>query len=307
MKTIVTHPVNFHPDDVFGTAALLLLLKKIAPKEKVKVLRSTDPKVWAKGDFVLDIGRQYVPSKNLFDHHQEGAAGARPNGGIPYASVGLIWKKYGKKIAGSVSLAAYVDEKLISVIDADDNGVLLYTPIREDVEPIPLEKYVYMQVQAARRKFEINNDPKEFDKKFMELLPWAESVLIHFIENGKYKEKIKKIGEKVYSKAKDKRVMVLDEYIGFDFSEFPEPLVMIYPDIRSPGNWAAKAIQTGTPDKSDLRFKFPKSWRGKNTPAELVKASGVADAFFCHNAGFLAVARSKKGILEMVEKGLSML
>lgn len=307
MKTIVTHPVNFHPDDIFGVATLLILLKKTAPKEKIKILRSTDPKVWAKGDFVLDIGRQYVPAKNLFDHHQEGGAGERPNGGIPYASVGLIWKKFGKKIAGSQSLADYVDEKLISVIDADDNGILLYTAIREDIVPIPLERYVYMQVQVARRKFEISHNEKEFDKKFMELLPWAESVITHFIENGKYKEKVKKIADKIYKKAKDKRVMVMDEYIGFDFSEFPEPLVVVYPDIRSPGNWGAKGVQTGTLDKSDLRFKFPKPWRGKNTPAELAKASGVADAYFCHNAGFLAVAKSKKGILEMVEKAISVL
>ena len=307
MKTIVTHPVNFHPDDVFGTAALLLLLKKTAPKEKIKVLRSTDPKIWAKGDFVLDIGRQYAPAKDLFDHHQEGGAGARSNGGIPYASFGLIWKKYGKKIAGSASLAEYVDEKLVSVIDADDNGVSLYSPTREDVQPILLESYVYMKVHEARAIVAKTKNKKDFDRVFMKLLPWAEDIILGFIQKGIRREAAKKLALKVYSKAKDKKIIIMDEYIGFDFSEFPEPLVTVYPDLRTPGNWAAKSVQSGTVDKSDLRFRFPESWRGKNTPEELARACGVADATFCHNSGFLAVAGSKEGVLEMVRKGISML
>ena len=86
-KTIVTHSGRFHADDLFATAIMLEYLDGEA-----EVIRSVDPKVIEKADYVLDIGRVYDPSKNRFDHHQ-GTAGARSNG-ISYASAGLVWKHF---------------------------------------------------------------------------------------------------------------------------------------------------------------------------------------------------------------------
>ena len=51
-------------------------------------------------DYVLDVGGEYNPKENKFDHHQEGWNEKRGNG-IPYATTGLIWKEYGKKITDS--------------------------------------------------------------------------------------------------------------------------------------------------------------------------------------------------------------
>jgi uncharacterized UPF0160 family protein len=49
---------------------------------------------------------------------------------------------------------------------------------------------------------------------------------------------------------------------------------------------------------------FPDSWAGKRD-AELVKATGVADAIFCHNNRFMMVAGSKEGALALAELALS--
>ena len=63
--TIVTHSGRFHADDLFATAMLLEYFVG-----KAKVVRSVDPQVIEKGDYVLDVGRVYNTAKNRFDHHQ---------------------------------------------------------------------------------------------------------------------------------------------------------------------------------------------------------------------------------------------
>ncbi|MES3005340.1 MAG: MYG1 family protein [Patescibacteria group bacterium] len=305
MKTIVTHGANFHSDDLFATAALMLLLKKIAPKEVVKLVRSQtfDEKTWKNADFVYDIGRVYDPAKNRFDHHQEGGAGVRENG-IPYAAFGLVWKKFGKKIAGSQEVADYVDRKLVQPIDAGDNGVELYTPKFESVGPFVIQDYAYMKSNQAKDEFEKNGKLSVFDAPFKKLLPLVQDIILSMIARGSYKETMRKKAKKLIEKTTDKRIVIMDSYIGFDFSEFPEPLVTVYRDLRTKGNWAAKTIKkTDRNDFFEARMYFPKEWAGKGGE-ELAKITGVTDAYFCHNARFLVVAKSKEGILALVKKAL---
>ena len=106
-----------------------------------------------------------------------------------------------------------------------------------------------------------------------------------------------------YAKAVDKRVIVSNKYIPTRFDEFKapeyvEPLVFVYPDLR--GGWSAKAVPLGG-QTYDVRLSFPEPWRGLRDDA-MAKASGVPDAIFCHNSGFLAVAKSREGVLELVRK-----
>lgn len=309
MKKIVTHGVNFHNDDLFAVATLLLLFKKISPEEKINVVRTKDfnPEGWKDADFVLDIGRIYAPAKNRFDHHQEGGAGARDNG-IPYATFGLVWKKFGKKIAGSQEVADYVDRKLVQPIDAEDNGVELYGELKfKKVGPFVIQDYVYMMCDKANDEHKKTGDVKVFDKMFKKLLPFAEELIEGIIEKGKYKVVMRKKAEALVKKAKDKRIIIMEDFIGFDFSDFPEPLVVVYPDRRVKGNWGAKTVKKDDRrDKFDARMYFPKEWAGKSEE-ELARVSGVPDAYFCHNGRFLVVAKSKEGILELVKKAISVL
>ncbi len=313
MKTIVTHGANFHPDDLFATATIMLMLKKTASSEKVKLIRTQvfNESAWKDADFVLDIGRIYAPAKNRFDHHQTGGAGARQNAdglpGIPYATFGLVWKKYGKKLSGSQSVADYVDRKLCTPIDAGDNGVSLYIQKFEKVSPLTIEDYIYMKCDEGKDVYQKTGKIGAFDPVFKKLLPLATDLVEGIIQKGKYKEVALKKATALVKKAKDKRVIVLDKYFGFDFSEFPEPLIVVYPDARTKGNWAAKTVRkSDAPGQFESRIYFPKAWAGK-MGADLAKISGVSDAYFCHNSCFLAVATSKVGILQMVEKALAVL
>lgn len=66
-----------------------------------------------------------------FDHHQKNRNGQRANG-IFYSSIGLLWKKYGKKylkyleIKNINKVYEYMDNELIQYIDATDNMQMEY-------------------------------------------------------------------------------------------------------------------------------------------------------------------------------------
>jgi uncharacterized UPF0160 family protein len=291
IKTIVTHGANFHADDLFGVAATLMYLKKKKPTEKWKVIRSLDPKVWKKADILLDIGFVHDEKKNRFDHHQVGGAGKRESG-APYAAFGLIWKKFGKAIAGSAVLADDVDQELIAGLDSYDNGVDTYTNINEDVSPYLLVHYFKAEAGAE------GNKPKEqqdFDKVFMRLIPLAQRVIELAIIKAKRHIEAKKIISKAYEKAKDKRVVISEKYAPRDFNDYPEVLFYIYKNLR--GNWAVEAVPVGRGSFAN-KVSLPKAWRGRRD-GELAKICGVADAVFCHSSGFLGGANSKEGAIKM--------
>ena len=298
--TVVTHAGKFHADDVFGVAALSLLFEK--RKEEMKLIRTLDP-VWIKkADIVLDVGRIYNAKRDRFDHHQAETAGKRPKG-ILYASFGLIWKKYGKEISGSKKIADIVDQKLVSPLDAADVAISTYKNIIEGIKPVTIEGFIDAEATSilsthTKSKKELLH--KALDIKFSELVLIAKEIIKVFIIKAQNKQLAENKAKKVYNQAKDKRLIIMNEYIGFDFSEFKKPLIVIYPDTRD--LWSAQMVKI----KGELyknRIYFPKSWRGK-IDEKLAKASGVKDARFCHNSGFLAVAHSKEGAIALAKKAI---
>ncbi len=291
-KTIVTHGAQYHPDDLFGVATLLLVYKK----QTCKVIRTLDKEVIKKGDVVLDTGGEYDPKKYRFDHHQVGGAGKRLNG-IGYAAFGLIWKTFGSKLSGSREVADYVDEKLVAPLDATDNGIDLYEPRFEHVSPFLLEDYISLECIEEKNK---KDKDRDFDSSFKRLIPFAQRVILLTIAKGKARLKSKKLAEKAYKASKDKRIIVSEKYIPFDFKEYPDVLFCVYKDLR--GSWCVKTINVSSHSFASRKL-LPKEWWGKRD-TELVQTTGVNDAIFCHNTGFLAVAGSKQSALYMAEMAL---
>jgi uncharacterized UPF0160 family protein len=291
-KTIVTHGANYHPDDLFAVATLLLVYKNI----KCKVIRTLDPEIVKKGDIVLDTGGIYDAKKFRFDHHQQGGAGKRFNG-IGYASFGLIWKHFGMKLCGNREVFEYVDNNLVSPLDATDSGIDLYESKFEDTQPFLLEDYIDLECIEQKNKTEKQRD---FDGSFKKLIPFAQRVILLTIAKAKSRLKSKKIIEKAYVQSKDKRLVVHEKFVPFDFYEYPEILFRVYKDIR--GMWCLKTINISSHSFASRKL-LPKEWWGKRD-GDLVHATGVADAIFCHNTGFLAVSKTKQGALDLANMAL---
>ena len=288
-KILVTHNSTFHTDDLFATATLSILCKG-----KIKVIRTRDVEMFKKGDFVYDVGGEYDPLRNLFDHHQEGGAGKRANG-IPYAAFGLVWKKYGAQIAGSQEIADKIDEDLVQSIDADDNGIDLYSVKNEaNIKPIVIQS-IFASFRPSW------TEEQDYDSRFFEVLPFVEAFLKRTIIRARDSIKAKAIVEKAYSDAPDKRLIVLDGLYSWQktLQQYREPLYVIFPKS---GTWSLFCVRTDE-NTFENRKNLPKEWAGKRDQ-EMAKISGVSDAVFCHNGLFLAVAKSKEGVLALAKIAL---
>ncbi len=293
---IVTHSGGFHADDVFGVATLTLLLDK----ENIEVLRSRDPQVIATGDYVLDVGEVYDPETNRFDHHQKGGAGERPNG-IPYASFGLIWKKFGEKVCGSASIALSLENEIIKSIDGFDNGITFY----ESNHPSKVQPIIIQTVIASfgpTRGEELSND-----EGFSRAVDFAVEFLTRKILFAYEGETSAGIVRKAYEDAPDKRLVLVEAepsisrgLIADVLDDYPEPLYFV--KRHDDGNWQALSVPYPE-DFFHQRKSFPQEWAGLSGEA-LVASTGVADAIFCHNKRFMVVATSKESAIKLAELAL---
>lgn len=295
-KICVTHDGTFHTDDLFATAVLDVL-----NNGNIKVIRTRDPKIILKGDYVYDVGGEYNPENDKFDHHQKGGAGSRENG-IAYSSLGLIWQKYGEKICGSKEVFLELDRKIVQPIDAIDNGIDLARPIFDGVSFYGAEQVFLSYIPTWKEgRADIDNIFREQVKEVSKLIKREIKVALVNLE-------AKRIILDAYNEASDKRVIYLnDSFPRYLYqktlSSLVEPLYVIMPSGDGK-TWKAEAI-TKSPDTMESRKQFPESWRGFTDGDEKFKeVSGVSDAIFCHRGGFLMGAVSKDGIVELVKKAL---
>lgn len=285
---LATHNKNFHPDDVFSVASLFILFN-----ESLEVIRTRNPLIIKNAHYVVDVGDEHNEDKNRFDHHQMGGAGERENG-IPYASFGLVWKKFGRQISGSDEAALIIEKKIVQPIDAEDNGVAITKPIFEGVYP-----YSYRNVISS-----LNPTWKEIDLNqdllFMTAVRSAKEILLREIEVVKHFLLGRDFVEQSYKSAEDKRLIVLDdEYSWSDvLNKYKEPLFVISPNFKE-GTWT---IMTVRDDISSFKNRkdMPKKWGGKKD-LELAEETGVSDAIFCHNNLFIATAKSKEGAISLAK------
>ncbi len=278
---LVTHDGTFHTDDVFACATLSLMFHD----REIEIIRSRDEREITRGDIVFDVGGVYDPSNGRFDHHQKGGAGTRDSG-IPYASFGLVWKEYGHVIAGSVENAQFVDERLVQGIDGADTGT---------VDRVA-DNGVYMfsiidTITAFRPTWE--ESTTSFDA-FLQAVALARTIIERLVRHAISFNTAEALLERAYAESPDKQIILIGkEYPGWYevMARHPEALFVVYE--REDGKWSAKAVRIN-PAEFASRKQFPQSWAGLRD-RDLVNATGVPDAVFCHTGGFIAVARTREG------------
>lgn len=292
--SIVVHSGKFHADDVFSVATLSLYLN-LSP-EDFDIKRTRDIKIIESADYVFDVG--FInDGKTRFDHHQEGGAGVRSDG-IPYASFGSIWEKFGERICGSREVADKIDKKIVEPLDAVDVGIDIMTCLCEGVSPFTMSDFIYHLNPTWK---EGSDSIKE---SFLGAVKFAKSILEREIKRTKDNLEEFKIAEKIikqkYEETEDKRIIVLEEDIPWKeiINKFKEPLFVVTKN-ETDKTWRVYGVRD---DMSSFKNRkdFPESWAGKEKE-ELAIVSGVKDAIFCHTARFVCSAKTFEGAMEMAK------
>jgi len=294
-KTLVTHNGTFHADDIFAVATLMLL-----HDDQISIVRTRDESVVDKADMVVDVGMEYDPSRQRFDHHQEGGAGARVNG-IPYSSFGLVWKEYGEEICGDRAVAADIEERLVASIDALDNGVDTTSRVK-DGYPF---RYSISDVMWLYRPTWEEASEETLYAGFLKAVSLAKFIISREIDKLKSDFKAQEYIRSVYEMSQDKRILILDSCAPWEkvVSAFPETLFVVHPSLASDVNWSAEVVRDDSTTFSSNRISFPESWAGKRED-ELRAITGIDGAIFAHRARFKVVADSKQAVLALVNIAL---
>jgi uncharacterized UPF0160 family protein len=294
-RKIVTHNGSFHADDIFSCATLSLMLEKEG--KTFEIFRTRDKGIIEAGDYVFDVGGFYDADNNRFDHHQKGGAGKRINNGIEYAAFGLVWKKFGIEICGTQAIVDYIDQRLVSPVDAGDNGFDLVEN-KYDVSPY----YIQHFFNAMRPTWLEKSEGIKItdDAMFLKCVEIAKIILSREITQAKDALLAEEKVIELYNNATDKRIVILDKDYSYEhiLNNFPEPLYVIYKRV-SDDLWGVRAVRKDTKTFKN-RKDFPTSWAGLKDE-ELEQESGVKGAVFCHKGLFLVVAKTKEAAIKLAQ------
>ncbi|EEH36012.2 hypothetical protein PAAG_00335 [Paracoccidioides lutzii Pb01] len=134
---IGTHNGHFHADE----ALAVYLLRLLPTYTSSPLIRTRDPSLLATCHTIVDVGGEYDPARNRYDHHQRTFTTTFPSHSTRLSSAGLVYLHFGKAIiAQHTSLpidhpdVSTLYEKLyadfIEALDAHDNGISVYDPSR---------------------------------------------------------------------------------------------------------------------------------------------------------------------------------
>ena len=298
--TLTTHNGGLHADDVFACATLALVLEQEG--RPYVVSRSRDPELMAQSDIVFDVGGVYDPARERFDHHQEGGAGKRDDD-IPYAAFGLVWKKYGEQLCGSEGVARRIEKHIVEPIDAFDNGIDLFTPIKKDIWPFTMHTIVGT-FNAVWDEDETVNDTN-----FLLVVDIAKQILKRTIIAARSNIEVEEAVRIAYESATRKDFLVFDKPYGriplqMALQNYHDVKIAVYPHITS-SKWHATTLVDDI-NSFEARIQFPESWGGLRDHA-LQQVTGAPTAVFCHTARFLVVTETKDDILFLTETALQSL
>ena len=132
---IATHNGHFHADEALAVY-LLRLLPTYSPS---RLLRTRDPALLSTAHTVVDVGGEYLPQNNRYDHHQRTFDTTFPARPTKLSSAGLVYLHFGKAIIAQrtglnedstevETLWHKIYEEFIEALDAHDNGISAYDP-----------------------------------------------------------------------------------------------------------------------------------------------------------------------------------
>lgn len=312
-----THDGIFHADEVFATAMLSQMCRTY------EVVRGGDEQVPSDPDWIVyDIGGGEL------DHHtpeNKERNGFHPETQIPYASCGLVWRKYYEQILTDLDcpqryqdlVYQRLETSLVLGIDAEDNGV---DPLRSALQTLPAvsaqqqeevlrQSYIGFTVSKVIRDFNPPwNSSRDNQEAFEDAVSFAQDILLNRIDSI-----ISGLDARDYIQQRisysSGHVMILDQFAPWESTVYAshDPKAadiwyVIYPALR--GGWNVQAALLDSHDRTHYRHPLPSAWYGLRGQ-ELAAVCGVEGALFCHVSGFLCGAKTEADALQMASLACS--
>ncbi len=296
MLRAVTHNGTFHADDVFAYAIL-----KAAAAGQVELVRTRDAALMAAADVVFDVGGAYDREARRYDHHMRDKP-LRANG-EPFSSAGLVWRDFGAAAVGNLlsvvspdsldRIVAMVDATLVRDVDLMDNGAMTPTP-----------GHFSTVIEAFNPTF--TEDGREENGAFLQAVDVASAVLARVCAQANAAVLAERTVAEAANAANDPRIVVLDIRVPWEDAVFDLELGLVLYVIRPAGSaWTCSAVPPAR-GSFDQRLPLPDAWGGLRDE-ELVAATGVPDATFCHPARFVCGAKSRDGAVALARIAVSSL
>lgn len=100
-----------------------------------------------------------------------------------------------------------------------------------------------------------------------------------------------------------KTLLILDKPYQYEQVVCSNPyiLLVVHPK-RQDGTWAVETVRDNI-RSYQARMDLPAEWAGKRD-SELAEITGVTDAVFCHRGRFIAVAKTREGVIKLAHIAL---
>jgi uncharacterized UPF0160 family protein len=294
IKHLITHSGGFHADELLSSVVLTRLFPKAS------LVRTRDLS-WVKPGpekIIYDVGGCYNSSKSVFDHHQRPCP-LRADG-QPFSSFGLIWKHFGKEYMIDMGVLGpdiepihkMFDFNFVLPIDLLDNGIM---------EPSVAGALSYLTLPNLLTNLKPAYDdlsPTADNDAFFVALSIARNFVESAIKDFAGKARARKVILGAIEKIGRSKILELPQGMPYlsalNEADAPQILFVIYP---RGDDWTLNGIKLSN-NTFEQRAELPISWAGL-TDAALEEVTGVVGAKFCHNARFIAVAKTREAILEM--------
>lgn len=293
---LVTHSGGFHADELMSS----VILTRLFPA--ARLIRSRDPRWITPADdrVIYDVGGAYDPKARIFDHHQRGAP--LRGDGQPLSSFGLIWRHFGCAYLARVGIApghiatlhASFDRGFVLPVDLADNGAVSLSSVW------PLAGMTLIGLLETLKPVFDDPDPMAEERGFQQGLTIARAFIEAQVAQSAAKLRAEAVVRQAIAAVGSGRVLELP--LGMPFraaiSQAGADHLWFVVHPRK-DDWCLTGIRR-TEAEFALRADLPAHWAGL-TDAALEAACGVPGASFCHNARFIATARTREAALAMAD------
>ena len=272
-RSFGTHDGSFHADEVTA-CSLLLLFGRI---DRDQIVRTRDPDLLNRCDYVCDVGGIYDPKQRRFDHHQINYQG-------PLSSAGMILLYLKEEGTISPSLYDMLNRTLVQGVDAHDNGRALSEP----------GITTFSHVISNFLPVEYEGTAEEMEMAFFTALDFVVGHLTRLKNRFAYAQKCEGLVKQAMASSQnalffDHSMPWMDNFFTLG-GEFHPAQFVIMPSGK---HWKLRGIPPNATDRMKVRKPLPEAWAGLQEEP-LQKVSGIKGAIFCHKGRFISIWETKE-------------